>query len=72
MPKNRPRSRAVVKRQLARRALPHDLRTECLQVPQIPQKHSRLCVLQPLDALGFRAFVVAQEQFETAQAQQDL
>jgi hypothetical protein len=61
MPKNRPRSRAVVKRQLARLTLPHDLAAECLQVPQIPQKHACPGVLQDLDALGFRASSSAQE-----------
>jgi hypothetical protein len=60
MPKNCPRSRAVIGCQFARLTLSHDLAAECLQVPQIPQKHACPGVLQDLDALGFRAFVVAQ------------
>jgi hypothetical protein len=51
---------------------PHDLAAECLQVPQIPQQHPCPGVLQPLDTLGFRAFGGAQEQFETAESDQDL
>jgi len=60
MPKNRPRSRAVIGCRFARLTLPHDLAAECLQVPQIPQQHSRPGVLQDLDALAFRAFCGAQ------------
>jgi hypothetical protein len=72
MPKNRPRSRAVVGCRFARLTLPHDLAAECLQVPQVPQKHACPGVLQDLDAFVFRAFASAQKQLQTAQAQQDL
>jgi len=72
MPKNRPRSRTVVRCQFARLTLSHDLGAECCQVPQIPQKHACPGVLQPLDALVFRASSGAQKQLQTAQAQQDL
>jgi hypothetical protein len=72
MPKNRPRSRAVVGCHFSGRTLPHDLAAECLQVPQIPQQHPRFGVLQPLNTLVFRAFGVAQKQLQTAQSDQDL
>ena len=72
MPKNRPRSRAVIGCPFPRCTLSHDLAAECLQVPQIPQKHARPGVLQPLDTLGFRASSGAQEQFQTAESNQDL
>jgi hypothetical protein len=61
MPKNRPRSRAVIGCHFAWLTLPHDLAAECLQVPQIPQKHPCPGVLQDLDAFGFGAFASAQE-----------
>jgi hypothetical protein len=60
MPKNCPRSRAVVGCQFARLTLPHDLAAECLQVSQIPQKHACPGVLQDLDAFVFGAFASAQ------------
>jgi hypothetical protein len=72
MPKNRPRSRAVVTGQFAGLALPHDLAAECLQVPQIPQKHACPGVLQDLDALVFGASSGAQKQLQTAESDQDL
>jgi hypothetical protein len=61
MPKNRPRSRAVIRCRFAGLTLPHNLAAECLQVSQIPQEHSRFGVLQPLDAFVFRASSGAQE-----------
>jgi hypothetical protein len=61
MPENRPRSRAVVGCRFAWLTLSHNLAAECLQVPQIPQQHSRFGVLQPLDTLVFIAFCGAQE-----------
>jgi hypothetical protein len=60
MPKNGPRSRAVVRCCFAGLTMSNDLAAECLQVPQIPQQHSRPGVLQDLDALVFRAFCGAQ------------
>jgi hypothetical protein len=72
MPKNRPRSRAVIRCRFARLTLPHDLAAECLQVSQIPQQHSCPGVLQDLNALVFRASSGAQKQLQTAESDQDL